>query len=187
MRALREIGFAKACRFGFFTLALVGYRALLFPQLRTPFLRLLGASIGPDAILHGPKFFNLYRTGLRGLTVGRCAFVGEECLLDLAEPITLGEHATLSERVIVLTHTNVGYRDHPLQPYVPAVAAAVRFGRGSFVGANATILPGVTIGEGAVVGAGAVVVVDVPPWHVVGGVPARVIKTLVPPPGDLSA
>jgi acetyltransferase-like isoleucine patch superfamily enzyme len=62
----------------------------------------------------------------------------------------------------------------------------VRFGRGCFVGANATILPGVTIGDGAVVGAGAVVVVDVPPWHVVGGVPARVIKILVPSPGGLS-
>jgi acetyltransferase-like isoleucine patch superfamily enzyme len=45
----------------------------------------------------------------------------------------------------------------------------------SFIGANAIVLPNITIGEGSVVGAGTVVTKDVPPWKVVGGVPARVI------------
>ena len=47
-----------------------------------------------------------------------------------------------------------------------------------WIGSNATILPGVTIGEWAVVAAGAVVIKDVPPYTVVGGVPARVLKTV---------
>ena len=49
---------------------------------------------------------------------------------------------TLAERVLVLTHTNVGYADHPLQAHFPAMAAPVVIERGSFVGANVTILPG---------------------------------------------
>lgn len=47
-----------------------------------------------------------------------------------------------------------------------------------WIGSNATILPGVTIGEWAAVAAGAVVIKDVPPHTVVGGVPARVLKTV---------
>lgn len=180
MQALREIGFARACKYGFFELAMVVYRGLLFPQLRTPFLRLLGATIGPASIVHGPRLFNLYRTGISGLTLGSHCFVGEECLFDLAERITMGDHATVSERVIILTHTNVGYRNHPLQPYLPSMSAAVHLDSGCFVGANATILPGVRIGACSIVAAGAVVTEDVPPWHVVGGVPARILKTIKP-------
>jgi acetyltransferase-like isoleucine patch superfamily enzyme len=178
VRALREIGLGKALRFGWSTVALAGFGLLGFPQLRSPFLRLLGARVGADAILHGTRFFNAYRLGFRGLTIGRCAFIGDDCLLDLADRITLDDHATLAERVAVLTHTNVGYADHPLQPYLPASTAPVHFGRGCFVGANATVLPGVTIGECAVVAAGAVVTEDVPSWHMVGGVPARLIRVL---------
>ena len=47
-----------------------------------------------------------------------------------------------------------------------------------WIGANATVLPGVTIGKGAIVAAGAVVHRDVPPFTVVGGVPARILREL---------
>ncbi len=50
--------------------------------------------------------------------------------------------------------------------------------KGASIGANATILPGLTIGEGAMVGAGAVVTKDVPPRTLVVGNPARVVRTL---------
>lgn len=46
----------------------------------------------------------------------------------------------------------------------------------NWIGANATILKGVIIGEGAVVAAGSLVINDVPPYAIVGGVPAKVIK-----------
>ena len=48
----------------------------------------------------------------------------------------------------------------------------------SWIGARSIILKGVTIGEGAIVGAGSVVTSDVPPWTIVGGNPARVIRAL---------
>ena len=54
--------------------------------------------------------------------------------------------------------------------------APITIGSNVWIGSNAVILPGVTIGEWAVVAAGAVVTKDVPPYTVVGGTPARIIK-----------
>jgi acetyltransferase-like isoleucine patch superfamily enzyme len=178
VKALAEIGWGPALRFGLFTLAMIPYRLALVPQLRAPFLRLLGARVGRRAILHDVRFFNLYRRGLAGLEIGEECFIGDECLLDLAEGIRLERQATLAERVLVLTHTNVGYRDHPLQAQFPASAAPVVFGAGSFVGANATVLPGVRVGEGSFVAAGSVVTADVPVRTLVAGVPARPLRPL---------
>ena len=178
MKALDEIGLRRAVRFGFFTIAMLPYRAALFPQIRAPWLRLLGARIGRRSVLHDVRFFNLYRRGISGLSVGDDCFVGDECLFDLAEGITLEDQVTLAERVVVLTHMNVGYRDHPLQAAFPASAAPVTVRRGSFVGASVTILAGRTIGPEAFVAAGSVVTEDVPARTVVGGVPARPLRAI---------
>jgi len=176
MKALEEIGWRRALRFGLTTCALLPYRLALVPQVRRPYLRLLGARIGPRTILHDVRFFNLYRRGLSGLSIGRECFLGDECLLDLAEGIRLEDQVTLAERVLILTHTNVGYRDHPLQAAFPAQAAPVIVEAGSFIGANVTLLPGVTVGREAFVAAGAVVTQDVPTRSLAGGVPARVLR-----------
>jgi acetyltransferase-like isoleucine patch superfamily enzyme len=178
LKALGEIGLGRAARFGFFTLAMVPYRVALFPQLRSLWLRLLGARIGAGAILHDVRFFNLYRRGLGGLSVGRDCFLGDECLIDLAEAVVLEDQVTLAERVLVLTHTNVGYQDHPLQRRFPPTAAAVVVEAGSFVGAGVILLPGVRVGRGSFVAAGSVVTEDVPPATLVGGVPARALRAL---------
>jgi acetyltransferase-like isoleucine patch superfamily enzyme len=52
--------------------------------------------------------------------------------------------------------------------------------KGASVGSSATILAGVTVGEGAIVGAGAVVTKDVPPWTIVAGNPAKILRTIEP-------
>jgi acetyltransferase-like isoleucine patch superfamily enzyme len=178
VKALDEIGWQRALRFGFFTAAMVPYRMLLVPQLRAPYLRLLGARIGQRALLHDVRFFNLYRRGLAGLEIGEECFLGDECLLDLAEGIRLERQVTLAERVLILTHTNVGYADHPLQARFPALAAPVVIEQGSFVGAGATILPGVRISARAFVAAGSVVTTSVAEGTLVAGVPARVVRQI---------
>jgi acetyltransferase-like isoleucine patch superfamily enzyme len=178
VKAAEEVGWARMARFGVLTLAMAPYRMALFPPLRTAWLRLLGARIGRRVVMHDVRFFNLYRRGLSGLIVGDESFLGDECLLDLAEGIVLGAQVTLAERVLILTHTNVGYKDHPLQRHFPASAAPVRIEAGSFVGANVTLLPGITVGAGSFVAAGAVVTADVPPRTLVAGVPARPLRAL---------
>ena len=178
MKALREVGFRRALRFGLMTLAMAPYRLLLVPPLRAAWLRMLGARVGRATVVHDVRFFNLYRRGFAGLDVGEECFLGDECLLDLAEGIRLGPQVTLAERVLILTHTNVGYADHPLQRLFPPTAAPVTIQRGAFIGAGVTILPGLTIGEESFVAAGSVVTRDVPPRQLVAGVPARIVRPL---------
>ena len=178
MKAVDEVGWARAARFGVMTLAMLPYRCALFPPFRTAWLRLMGARVGARVVLHDVRFFNLYRRGLPGLVIGDESFLGDECLLDMAEGIVLGSQVTLAERVLILTHTNVGYKDHPLQKHFPASASPVRIENGAFVGANVTLLPGITIGAGSFVAAGAVVTADVPPKTLMAGVPARPLRAL---------
>ena len=178
MKAAAEVGWGRLARFGLFTLAMLPYRIALFPPVRSALLRLYGARVGRRAVLHDVRFFNLYRKGFAGLTIGHECFVGDECLLDLAEAIEIQDQATLAERVLILTHTNVGYRDHPLQAHFPPVAKPVVVEQGAFLGANVTLLPGVRIGARSFVAAGAVVTSDVPKDALVAGVPARVLRAI---------
>jgi acetyltransferase-like isoleucine patch superfamily enzyme len=178
LKAADEVGLGRMFRFGLMTLLMIPYRCALVPPIRSALLRLFGARIGRRVVLHDLRFFNLYRRGLAGLNVGDECFVGDECLFDLAEAIELQAQVTLAERVLILTHTNVGYRDHPLQVHFPAMAAAVVVETGAFLGANVTILPGLRIGARSFVAAGSVVTQDVPPDTLVAGVPARTIRRL---------
>lgn len=69
-------------------------------------------------------------------------------------------------------------RDRPIAAQGHAPSRGVVLRRGCWIGANVTILPGVTIGENAVVGAGSVVTRDIPPYVVAAGNPARVIRAI---------
>jgi acetyltransferase-like isoleucine patch superfamily enzyme len=124
------------------------------------------------------KFINAHHYGFRRLRIGDHCFIADEALFDLRGGITLEAGVTLSNRVAVVTHINVGYPDHPLQKAYPTKEAAVIVKKGTYIGTGAMLLPGVTIGRGSVVAAGAVVTKNVPAHAVVAGVPARVIKKL---------
>jgi maltose O-acetyltransferase len=178
MKALEEIGWRKTIRFFFSTLFIAGFRLLIFPPLRRIALQLAGAKIGVDSVIHDVRFFNAYRAGFTGLTLGKRCFIGDECLIDLADQVILADDVTIAERVTILTHTNVGYTSHPLQKFFPPSSAPVQLEHGAFVGVNSTLLPGVTVGECAFIAAGSVVTESVQAWTLVGGVPARVIRQL---------
>lgn len=187
MKAIRAIGVRRSLRYFCWSLAYqFGYRLLLVSPLRVMWLRTAGAAIGPGSVFMDVRFFNLDRGGVRHLRTGRDAYIGDECLLDMAGEIRLGDQVTFAERVTVLTHVNVGYVDHPLQRHYPARVAPVAIGRGTYIGAGAIILPGVTIGECAIVGAGAVVTRDVQSGVVVTGIPARVVRVLSESDGPIS-
>jgi acetyltransferase-like isoleucine patch superfamily enzyme len=88
--------------------------------------------------------------------------------------ITIEDDTKIGPKANLLTS------NHPLDPAhrKELVSTPIWFKKNVWIGAAATILPGVTIGENSVVAAAAVVTQDVPPNTVVAGVPAKVIRTL---------
>lgn len=82
---------------------------------------------------------------------------------------------------------------HPVDPFVrngtlgPESGKPITVGEDCWIGGNVIVLPGVTIGRGATVGAGSVVTKDVPPFVVVVGNPARILKKIDTPPPSTSA
>lgn len=107
-------------------------------------------------------------------------------LVDIGENVVIrgGGGVSIGNRVLIASGVAIASGAHPITPprWGRNVFQPIRIEDEVWIGANAVILPGVTIGEGAIVAAGAVVTRDVPPYTVVAGVPARVIKEV--PPAD---
>jgi acetyltransferase-like isoleucine patch superfamily enzyme len=119
----------------------------------------------------------LYR--MMGIRIGRDVFIGFGVEFDTnhSELIEIADHVTISHRCVIASHMATDC-DTPLRALYPDAAAPVRIGRGAWICVGAIVLPGVSIGENALVAAGAVVTRDVQASTLVGGVPARLIKTL---------
>ena len=149
---------------------------LMLPPVRVAALRLLGAHVGKGCVILDCSFFNAYHYGFKTLTIGNHCFIGDEVMIDLRGETTIEDSATVSNRVSLVTHMNVGFPDHPLQRRYPTKESSILLKKCCYIGLGAIILPGVTVGEESVVGAGAVVTKNVPPGAVVVGVPAKVVK-----------
>ena len=107
------------------------------------------------------------------------AEINSKCLLLAKDRIEIGENSTLAYGATILTSANPNGPKNKLSEIYPKMTAPVIIGKNVWVGANATILPGITIGEMSVVAAGAVVTKDVPPGVLVAGNPAVVKKKIV--------
>jgi acetyltransferase-like isoleucine patch superfamily enzyme len=119
-------------------------------------------------------FTPLYINYGKHTKIGKNVFINFDCVfLDLGG-ITIEDNVLIGPKVSILTE------GHPLEPAQrhSLVPKPIHIRRNAWIGAGATILPGVTIGENAVVAAGAVVSKDVDDNTVVGGTPARIIKTI---------
>lgn len=141
-------------------------------SLRRGGLRLLGAQLGHGTIFHGGTEF----TQPANLRAGRDCFINRSCYLDLEGTITIGDRVVIGHgTTLVTTRHEIG---GPRQRSGASAPRPISIGSGAWLGANVTVLPGVSIGEGAVVGAGAVVTQDVPCNVLVAGVPASLIRRL---------
>jgi UDP-2-acetamido-3-amino-2,3-dideoxy-glucuronate N-acetyltransferase len=144
--------------------------------------------LGADARVYQPDLVNLY-----GCTIGDGTTIG--AFVEIRKTVVLGknckvqafvfipEGVTIEDGVFIGPHvcfTNDYYpravnEDGSLQTAADWHQVATRVKTGASIGANATIVCGVTIGEHAMVAAGAVVTKDVPAHALVAGVPARVV------------
>ena len=130
------------------------------------FYQLAGIKIGRGSAIHmKARFYDP-----RNISIGEDTIIGEGVVLDGRDLLTIGNHVDIATEVMIynsehdVNDENFSATNSPvtIEDYV-------------FVGPRVIILAGVTVGRGAVVGAGAVVTKDVPPYAIVGGVPAKII------------
>jgi acetyltransferase-like isoleucine patch superfamily enzyme len=149
-----------------------------------------GAEIGPNPRVLGPRRIRIGAsfTCWRGCVLAAC----DDGMIQIGDRVGLNANvylnACIGGRIVmgsdVLVGPNVVFRtsDHRYSDATIPIArqghsaGAIVVGDDVWIAANVTLVGGITVGDGAVVAAGAVVVEDVPPYTVVGGVPARVIR-----------
>ncbi len=137
-------------------------------KARNSFLRLLGMKIGRPVIIDS----RIALPNPERVSIGNYVLIREECYLD--PDVSINDYCTLSRGVKIITNGHVpGSMEY--------FSKGVVIERYAWIGAYAMIMPGVTIGEYSVVAPGAVVTRDVPTCTMVGGVPAKFIRTIEQP------
>jgi acetyltransferase-like isoleucine patch superfamily enzyme len=114
-------------------------------------------------------------SGWGRIEIGSRVFINSGAVVIAVTGVVIGDDVALANEVMVLDSDSHGVEGRP------QVEAPVRIGDGTWVGARAIVLPGVTIGRRVLVAAGSVVTRDVPDDVLVAGNPARVVRTLTYP------
>ena len=142
-------------------------------EVRALFSELIRKKVD-DSFLLIPPF---YTTCGVDISVGRNVFVNQNCTfydlggLDIADDVMIGPNVSIIAS------------GHPIDPYQRrafVIAKPIAIERNVWIAAGATIIGGVTVGENSVVAAGSVVTKDVPPNTLVGGNPAKVLRSIGP-------
>lgn len=142
-----------------------------FSKARSLFSELVGETIDETTMVY-PPFYTNYGKNIK---IGKNVFINHDCsCLDLGG-VEIQDEVMIGPRVMITSE------NHPvaISERKTLVPNKVLIKKNAWIGAGATILPGVTIGENSVVAAGAVVTRDVPDNCVVGGVPAKIMKTSI--------
>lgn len=139
-------------------------------QLRALMAKLTGREIDESFSLFPP----IYTDCGKNLKIGKNVFINEGCTFQDQGGIEIGDGSLIGHHVTMVTlnhNLSVAKRGNMLPK-------PIKIGKNVWIGANVTICNGVTIGDGTVIAAGAVVTKDVAPHTVVGGIPAKKIKTI---------
>ena len=144
-------------------------------------LRLLVSKL--KALFFSSKIDNRVSIGKFTYGLTRHSFL----LFKQTDRVTIGKYCSFAQGVLIIASGEHNYRAVSNYPFYAHYLhqgvdkdtfskGEVHIGNDVWVGARSTILSGVTIGDGAVVAAGALVSKDIPPYAIVGGVPAKIIK-----------
>lgn len=129
-----------------------------------------------------PRMLRPWLLRRMGAKVGKGVFIGDHCRFDQnhANLITLEDHAHIASGTRLLCHQRnlSGYCVGDDYAKLGYRLAPILMKKGSLVGMESFVMPGVTIGEGAIVGAGSLVSKDVPDWTIAVGRPAKVVKQI---------
>lgn len=150
---------------------LIKYNSTSNPgELRKIWGDLTGKALDPTSYVQIPVHIN----HAEFVTIGKNVYINHACSM-----LALGT-ITIEDDVLIGPKANLLSEGHPLDPNnrKAMIVKPIVIKRNAWIGAGATILPGVTVGENAVVAAGAMVNKDVPANTVVGGIPAKVIKEI---------
>lgn len=119
-------------------------------------------------------FIPFYTNFGKHITIGKNVFINHACsFLDLGG-------ITIKDDVLIGPKVNLVTENHPINPSQRKSLAlnSILIKRNAWIGAAVTVLPGVTIGENAIIAAGAVVTKNVADNTIVGGIPAKLIKSI---------
>lgn len=117
-----------------------------------------------------------------GAIVGKDCFIGDHCYFDQnhSNLITLEDHAHIASGSRLLCHQRI-IKDYCKGDDYAKLSyryGEIHLGKGSLIGMESFVMPGVTVGEGAIVGAGSMVTKDIPAWTIAMGRPAKVVKEI---------
>ena len=139
-------------------------------EMRDLLRQITASEIDESVVVFTPLYINYGKH----TKIGKNVFINFDCVfLDLGG-ITIEDNVLIAPKVSLLSE------GHPVNPLdrQSLVPGQIHIRKNAWIGAGATILPGVTIGENSVVAAGAVVSKDVPANTIVGGIPAKIIKAI---------
>src|SRR6218665_53646 len=139
-------------------------------DVRSVLSDIIGAQIDGSTTIFAPFYTNFGKF----TSIGKNVFINHACsFLDMGG-------ITIEDEVLIGPKVNLITENHPINPNErrSLIAKPIVIKRKAWIGASATILPGVTVGENSIVAAGAVVSKDVPDNTIVGGIPAKFIRNV---------
>jgi len=149
----------------------ITFRFLLIGNLKIYILRLVGIKIkSPCFIDLGFRFINP-----RLISIGKNCSFGHYNKIWAFNKVIIGDYVQTAVGLTIVSGSHDTASYEPLMDNQEVVLEGE-----NWIGANVTIIGGVTIGRGAIIAAGAVVTKNIPPYTIAGGVPAKVIKKRIP-------
>ena len=163
-------------RIFFLHISLLGGGGKVMAAIRFTLLRTLCQFCGDNVLLKE----HCYVYHPDQLKIGNNVSIHPMCYIDALGGISIGDNVSIAHGTSIISFNHTWEDSNTPIKYNPLNCKPITINSDVWIGCGCRILAGVCIGKRSIIGAGAVVVKDVPPYTIVAGNPARVIKTLTP-------